>query len=81
MLDVGISSTRHIARFWYLAKPDVRHKAKAATASGALQPYAPKEKPRAVHVDPTPEPANARGTAGGITRVIEDALRAAGLMR
>jgi len=82
MLDVGISSTRHIARFWDLAKPDVRHKAKAATASGAaLQPFAPKEKPRAVRVEPTPEPANARGTAGGITKVIEDALRAAGLMR
>lgn len=82
MLDVGISSTRHIAHFWELTEPKLRRKANAETASGAaLQPFAPKEKPRAVRVDPTPEPANARGTAGGITKVIEDALRAAGLMR
>ncbi|MER8431513.1 extracellular catalytic domain type 1 short-chain-length polyhydroxyalkanoate depolymerase [Mesorhizobium caraganae] len=82
MLDVGISSTRHIAHFWELTEPKLRRKATAETASGAaLQPFAPKEKPRAVRVDPTPEPANARGTAGGITKVIEDALRAAGLMR
>ncbi len=82
MLDVGISSTRHIARFWELTKPQARRSAKTEAVSGAaLQPFAPKEKPRAVRVDPTPEPANARGAAGGITKVIEDALRAAGLMR
>jgi poly(hydroxyalkanoate) depolymerase family esterase len=83
MLDVGISSTRHIARFWGLAKPAIRRAAKAETASrAALETYRPAEKPRAVHVDPTPEPQprNARGPAG-ITKVIEDALRAAGLMR
>lgn len=83
MLDVGISSTRHIARFWGLTKPDVRRAAKAEAASGtALQPFSPKEKPRAVRVDPAPEPVNPpSGPAGGITKVIEDALRAAGLMR
>jgi hypothetical protein len=82
MLDVGISSTRHIAGFWELTRPEVRRKAKAETVSGAaLQPFAPKEKPRAVRVDPTPEPANARATVRGISKVIEDALRAAGLMR
>ncbi|MER9687270.1 MULTISPECIES: PHB depolymerase family esterase [unclassified Mesorhizobium] len=83
MLDVGISSTRHIARFWGLTKPDVRRAAKAEAASGtALQPFSPKEKPRAVRVDPAPEPVNPPGgPAGGITKVIEDALRAAGLMR
>jgi poly(3-hydroxybutyrate) depolymerase len=82
MLDVGISSTRHTARFWELTRPDVLRKAKAeATSGAALQPFAPEEKPRTVRVDPRPEPAHARGTAGGITKVIEDALRAAGLMR
>ncbi|WP_027162005.1 PHB depolymerase family esterase [Mesorhizobium sp. WSM1293] len=82
MLDVGISSTRHIARFWELTKPDVRRKAKAEVASGAaLQSFAPTEKRRAVRIDPTPERANARGPASGISKVIENALRAAGLMR
>lgn len=82
MLDIGISSTRHIAGFWELTKPEVRRKAKAEAAAGAaLQPFAQKEKPRAVRVDPTPQPSKARGSAGGITKIIEDALRAAGLMR
>ncbi|RUZ77665.1 hypothetical protein EN943_13025, partial [Mesorhizobium sp. M7A.F.Ca.US.006.01.1.1] len=81
MLDVGISSTRHIARFWELTKPDVRRKAKAEVASGALQSFAPTENPRAVRIDPTPERASARGPASGISKVMENALRAAGLMR
>ncbi|WP_192182941.1 extracellular catalytic domain type 1 short-chain-length polyhydroxyalkanoate depolymerase [Mesorhizobium amorphae] len=84
MLDVGISSTRHVARFWGLAKPSVRRPGKTEPASGAaLQAFTQAEKPRAVHIDPTPEPQplNARGSAAGITKVIEDALRAAGLMR
>ncbi|WP_181176627.1 PHB depolymerase family esterase [Mesorhizobium sp. B2-4-9] len=82
MLDVGISSTRHIARFWELTKPDVRGKAKAEVASpAALQSFAPEEKPRAARIDPTPERANARGAADGFSKVIVDALRAAGLMR
>jgi len=84
MLDVGISSTRHIARFWGLAKPATQRAAKAETASRtALEAYKPAEKPRAVHVNPTaePQPRNASGPAAGITKVIEDALRAAGLMR
>ncbi|PTE07026.1 hypothetical protein C9427_28840 [Mesorhizobium helmanticense] len=82
MLDVGISSTRHIAQFWELNKPEVRPTAKSEAASGAaLQPFEPKENPRAVRVDPAPEPVNVRSSAGGITKVIEDAMRAAGLMR
>ncbi|HMJ29084.1 MAG TPA: hypothetical protein VK512_10255, partial [Xanthobacteraceae bacterium] len=88
MLDVGISSTRHIARFWGLARPAARRAAKKETASAvpasgtALQTYSPDEKPRAARVDPTAKPQpDARGSAGGITKVIEDALRAAGLMR
>ncbi|MGX8008912.1 hypothetical protein ACVDG8_007780 [Mesorhizobium sp. ORM8.1] len=61
MLDVGISSTRHTARFWELTKPDARSKAEAKAASGAaLQSFARKEKPRAVRTDPTPESASVR---------------------
>ncbi|MEP6565507.1 MAG: PHB depolymerase family esterase [Mesorhizobium sp.] len=88
MLDVGISSTRHIARFWGLAKPAVRRAAKKQAASAApvsgtaLKTYSVAEKPRAARIDPTGEPRpDAHGSAAGITKVIEDALRAAGLMR
>ncbi|WP_404339217.1 alpha/beta hydrolase family esterase [Sphingomonas sp. MMS12-HWE2-04] len=55
MLEAGISSTRHIARFWGISDAVAR----PATKSQA-------------------EPAQA---PHGVTRVIEDALRAAGLMR
>lgn len=82
MLDVGISSTRHVARFWGLTEQGTRRTARAETASGAaLQPFTPKEKPRPVRIDPAPEPVTASSPKDGITKVIEDALRAAGLMR
>jgi poly(hydroxyalkanoate) depolymerase family esterase len=83
MLDVGISSTRHIARFWGLAGPTVRRTAKPEVTSTSLKPYRLAEKPRAVRKDPAggPRSDDARGSATGITKVIEDALRAAGLMR
>lgn len=85
MLDVGISSTLHIARFWGLAAAaEMRpHKAKAAqTAPGAFilvdEPDAaqPESGASRLHNDPPPRPA-----ANGVGKVIEDALRAAGLMR
>lgn len=88
MLNVGISSTHHIARFWGIEKAGAHRQAKtdaasAVPASGtAIRTYSPKEKPRAVRVDPADEPRpEARGSSTGITKVIEDALRAAGLMR
>jgi len=88
MLDVGISSTHHVAGFWGLAKAAARRQAKTDTASTApasgtaLRAYSPKEQPRAVRIDPADEPRHeARGSSAGITKVIEDALRAAGLMR
>ncbi len=88
MLDAGISSTRHIARFWGIAAAGARRQAKTDTASAApasgtaVRTYKPEEKPRAVRVEPAHEPAPAaRGSSAGITKVIEDALRAAGLMR
>ena len=81
MLDVGISSTRHTARFWGLIEPKALRPAKAETASGALEPYTPREKPRAFPIDHNPEPHNPGEATDGIAKVIEDALRAAGLMR
>jgi poly(3-hydroxybutyrate) depolymerase len=67
MLDVGICSTRHVARFWGLissapAKPELVRSAED------------------LGTEPEPHPSHtARPTGPGA--VIEDALRAAGLMR
>jgi poly(hydroxyalkanoate) depolymerase family esterase len=62
MLDVGISSTLHIARFFGLL-------------SGEARPGAPRKPASAA-----PAGGTAR-SASGVGAVIEDALRAAGLMR
>lgn len=80
MLEAGISSTRQIARFWGLipAQAEVRTKPAAAAEPRAL----PASATSAV-------PATKRGrgqslrqpVTGDVGRVIEDALRAAGLMR
>jgi poly(3-hydroxybutyrate) depolymerase len=73
MLDVGISSTQRICRFWGLAEGDVstgrQAVAPASAASNAPPASRPHEEPR------TP------AAAAGVGKVIEDALRAAGLMR
>lgn len=83
MLEAGISSTRRMADFWGLTNiasddnVEVRdvmtHRPRSTVARPAI-------------LDPTPD--DERGyesapqtIAGGVSRVIEDALRAAGLMR
>ncbi len=86
MLDVGIASTREIARFWGIAKA-VR---KSAAVSGAS------ERPLSHTHGPDAEPANTKfseptpihqslpdttSVAPGVKKIIEDALRVAGLMR
>jgi hypothetical protein len=69
MLDAGIASTRHIARFWGL------------TETGSELSLA---------AEPTPEPRGGLSSrssrpgptsAAGVGKVIEDALRTAGLLR
>ncbi len=77
MLEAGISSTHRIADFWgvtaaqWKSHPDLGEpqRAAAAPATGKTVP--------AEHrgVPPRPEPAS------GVERVIQDALRSAGLMR
>lgn len=90
MLEVGISSTRRMAAFWDLADRGTRGKAKSAAASPdpaagtALRPHSAPEKSRPVRVEPAeqPRPEGSRASAAsGIGKTIEDALRAAGLMR
>jgi len=76
MLEAGISSTRHIASFWGIADKVMR-KVPSSTAAtvGALRqtPVAPKRDEQ--QSDPeTP-------AASGVQKTIEDALRAAGLLK
>ena len=83
MLDVGISSTRRIAGFWGLtdsSEPDGEKAARRLASGTALLPNSPTENARTGGVT-QPGPAHRSGSAAGITKVIEDALRAAGLMR
>lgn len=73
MLDVGVASTRDIAASWGLI-----HEAEAAVAPR------PVEAPRAVRTPPPPRPAQAAPVlpnVSAIGKVIEDALRTAGLMK
>jgi poly(hydroxyalkanoate) depolymerase family esterase len=82
MIDVGLSSTDHIAAFFGIlsARPAARVKpAKAVVARPAVKPAVraerrPREAPRA-------KLAPAAPPVSGVQKVIEDALRAAGLMR
>jgi len=86
MLDVGISSTRSIAAFWAIGAP-------AASASPAMDAHPsmsahgspPDAPPRPRAMPPIP-PAGDRvppktAPSSGVKKVIEDALRSAGLMR
>ncbi|MBB4113450.1 hypothetical protein FHT80_002776 [Rhizobium sp. BK226] len=66
MLDVGISSTVEIARSWGLV-PSFEKRRDA--------------RPSATQPENTPDPFGAGSDRGGIQKVIEDALRSAGLLR
>lgn len=66
MLNANISSTRRIAEFWGLSEPG-----QSATTVSARRPQAPASPPTQAG------PANDHGPG----KIIEDALRAAGLMR
>ncbi len=77
MLQAGISSTRHIAAFWGIGDPVALAATKPATAREAAGQAAPV----------SPSTAGFAGGQAGLAaasgpgRIIEDALRAAGLMR
>lgn len=73
MLENGVSSTRRIARFWGLTEG----RADAARASTAVEVRADSPTARST---PTGNRSPA-AAAGDVGKVIEDALRAAGLMR
>lgn len=81
MVEVGISSTRHIARFWELSEA-VAATVKPARDSGVSPSVKATDRrpalPESAPVSPTPVPVRPFTMVGAI---IEDALRAAGLMR
>jgi poly(hydroxyalkanoate) depolymerase family esterase len=72
MLDVGISSTRHIAAFWGVAGAVVAEV--TVTPSKTVLPNAGIWDAGDARRSPSAAPA-------GVSQIIEDALRAAGLMR
>jgi poly(hydroxyalkanoate) depolymerase family esterase len=84
MLEASISSTRHIATFWGLteaveAVSDRRPEpafAPEADSAPALVPAVAKAR-----LTRMPDAAPAASPAKGVSKIIEDALRAAGLMR
>lgn len=73
MLDVGLSSTRRIAAFWGIAPVVPMVTRRAAEAA----PPPPPRRTRRL----TPEPLESARAPAGVSRVIEDALRKAGLMK
>lgn len=81
MLEAGISSTRHICRFWNLLAPQ------DASVRGITVEAQPERVRQTAATGTTTHhhEASAAGAAapngGGVSKVIEDALRAAGLMR
>lgn len=72
MLDVGISSTRRIAAFWGLAPAP----SATSTASGSPAPV-PSEARKPQRLIPKPP----KREQGSVATIINDALRAAGLLR
>ena len=94
MLDVGISSTRHIARFWGIAASEERQTASTPHVEAELRDPDLFQPSKTAAVENLPLPALARtrpsahkkrisppSPAAGVKNIIEDALRKAGLMR
>ena len=76
MLEAGISSTRHIADFWQLTETSSEFARQREIKTSTV--LSDQEKIGAASPSSTP---NSADRASGVTKVIEDALRAAGLMR
>jgi hypothetical protein len=90
MLDVGISSTREIAQFWGIAAAEERASRKSRPHGPASQRPLPRSpapamesaKTKPPHLAALHEfPRHMESRQPGVKKIIEDALRAAGLMR
>lgn len=88
MLDVGISSTLEIVRFWGIAEESSDtardlQPVRAASVPALRAAPAPDASARTPPPGPATDPASSdpKPHPGGVKKIIEDALRAAGLMR
>jgi poly(hydroxyalkanoate) depolymerase family esterase len=84
MLDVGISSTRELARFWGLGDGDDKRGSAGARSALPTIDVSSSDSLRGAGEGQTAETARSNGElsqGGAVKKVIEDALRAAGLMR
>jgi len=79
MLEAGISSTLRMAQFWGIAAPAAEQAPQSRAEQREPATLPARTEPRRLHGRKI-EPEASRN-AGGIGKVIEDALRAAGLMR
>ncbi len=78
MLEAGISSTRRVADFWGLTTRQSAPRPMPAVP----QPPSPSRRPNeTMPVEHREAPPRSQQASGGVGCVIEDALRAAGLMR
>jgi poly(hydroxyalkanoate) depolymerase family esterase len=75
MLEAGISSTRHICRFWGLSD----EVAQSSSASGMVEQYDYKSSQRG-NLPGSPGPSQPPNLANGVRQTIENALRTAGLL-
>jgi poly(hydroxyalkanoate) depolymerase family esterase len=87
MLDVGVSSTRRIAAFWGLGQRQ-QGKSEAPAAAAQSQNSSTRKQPvvglpilRSIRPARVHSPKPEKTAAKGVGKIIEDALRAAGLMR
>ena len=81
MLDVGISSTRHVAHFWGIAPAVETARAATVDAASAKPAFSDRTAQRLSGWQ-MPSPPFAPGhSKTGVGEVIENALRAAGLMK
>lgn len=89
MIDAGISSTQRVASFWGLtdAVPDKAEKPGLHRAAGHAQVHVPKVEinpervARSIHDRPDQTSATFSPGADRVRKVIEDALRTAGLLK
>ncbi|WP_404711844.1 alpha/beta hydrolase family esterase [Sphingomonas sp. MMS24-J13] len=83
MLETGISSTRRVAAFWGLSGVRQAEPARSpdAMAAAATAPASRLPVPRTAKLSRMAEPPKSAAPAQGVGKIIEDALRAAGLMR
>ena len=83
MLEAGISSTRRIAEFWGLTGEVVERKPARSAEDRAtiVIPPSSTAEPRPVRVARPSGPTTPPPSPSGVGRIIDDALRAAGLVR